>query len=403
MSKPNTSSKNAFRLLLSIASCTKLADLLASSKTTLPYILSASGAPSWLISILVPVKESGSMIPQWILKTWVSHKFENRSQFWRIGAAMQGLGILSLVPVIALLQGNIMAWSVFSLLLLTSFGRSICSLTMKDIQAETIDKGRRGRLIGLASSLSGGLTLISALIFVFINDVQSHLLAYSILLLGGCLFLTSIALSMPLHVQYQIKSQDKDKPISFRTLLSQEANLRHIVISRVLLMNSALIVPYVVAASSMGDSSDTPSTLPYFIGLSALASLLSSFIWGVLADKGALLTLRVAATICTISSFVVAYGLGQLSDNMILLLFFILMLGHAGIRTARKTYLLDITERSNRTEYVAAANTCVGLSLLTIGGIYALIYQLLGEQIIYLMGFFMLLGLIQSVKLQKVH
>ncbi|HCB09087.1 MAG TPA: MFS transporter, partial [Alteromonas sp.] len=44
------------RLIASLAS-TKLADLLISAKTTLPALMLALGAPGWMISWLVPIRE----------------------------------------------------------------------------------------------------------------------------------------------------------------------------------------------------------------------------------------------------------------------------------------------------------------------------------------------------------
>jgi hypothetical protein len=41
-----------------------IADRLASAKTTLPWLLLQLGAPAWMLSLLVPIRESGSMLPQ---------------------------------------------------------------------------------------------------------------------------------------------------------------------------------------------------------------------------------------------------------------------------------------------------------------------------------------------------
>ena len=82
-------------------------------------------------------------------------------------------------------------------------------------------------------------------------------------------------------------------------------------------------------------------------------------------------------------------------------LFFLLSVGYAGVRTARKTYLLDIVSGDTRTQYVATANTVVGYVLLAFGGIYAVLYPIINEQIIALMSVFLFLGLIQSYWLKK--
>lgn len=390
--------KNAFKRLLTISSLTKLADLLVSPKTTLPFVLTSAGAPGWIISALVPVKESGSLIPQWLLKKYVSRHFENRTLLWRIGDLIQGAGVLLMVALMLLLEGSVMAYSILAVLMIVAFGRSICSLTMKDIQAETVKKGYRGRLIGLASSISGGLTLASAAIFIWTDYSLTLELAYALLAIGGVLFLVAIIFSVALEVKYQVKEDPEFRSNHFCTVIKSEKNLRQLIISRVLLLHASLIIPFVVAASTRSSEN---SQLAYFIGISAFASLVSSYIWGKMADRGAVFTLQVAAAICLGAALAVGFGVGAWGPNINLLLFFVLTMGYAGIRTGRKTYLLDITRQSNRTGYVAAANTVVGVSLLSLGALYALFFSFLQDKIIFIMSGLILLGLLHTFMLEK--
>ncbi len=81
-------------------------------------------------------------------------------------------------------------------------------------------------------------------------------------------------------------------------------------------------------------------------------------------------------------------------------LFFVLNLGYAGIRIGRKTYMLDIAQGSQRTLYVAAANSMVGYVLLMLGGLYALLYIVIDEHLIIVMTFFMAIGLIHTLKMK---
>ncbi len=46
-------------------------DRIASAKTTLPWLLIDIGAPRWIGALLVPIRESGSMLPQLLLGHWV--------------------------------------------------------------------------------------------------------------------------------------------------------------------------------------------------------------------------------------------------------------------------------------------------------------------------------------------
>ncbi|MGY0583897.1 MAG: MFS transporter permease, partial [Paraglaciecola chathamensis] len=128
---------------------------------------------------------------------------------------------------------------------------------------------------------------------------------------------------------------------------------------------------------------------------------LSSYVWGSWSDKSAVLTIRIASGICVLASsaFYCFFDIGSLWLNVGL--FFLLSVGYAGVRTARKTYLLDIASGDTRTEYVATANTIVGYVLLAFGGVYAVIYPMIDHHIIALMSVFLLLGLGQSYWLKK--
>lgn len=48
-------------------------------------------------------------------------------------------------------------------------------------------------------------------------------------------------------------------------------------------------------------------------------------------------------------------------------LFFALSIAHSGVRLGRKTYLEDIAEGDQRTDYVAVSNTVIGVLLLLAG------------------------------------
>ena len=55
------------------------------------------------------------------------------------------------------------------------------------------------------------------------------------------------------------------------------------------------------------------------------------------------------------------------------LLYFVLSVGHAGVRIGRKTYLVDMAEGDTRTDYVSVSNSAIGLLLLLAGGVCALL------------------------------
>jgi hypothetical protein len=107
-----------------------------------------------------------------------------------------------------------------------------------------------------------------------------------------------------------------------------------------------------------------------------------------MADKSAIQTMFYATLVCVSASTVFYLVISMNNWWVDVFLFFILNLGYAGIRTGRKTYMLDIVQGSQRTIYVAAKHTMVAYVLLILGGLYALISIAMGEHIIIIMVFF---------------
>lgn len=81
-----------------------VAGRLASAKTTLPWLLIQVGAPAWVISLLVPIRESGSMLPQMLIDAWVRGR-AIRKWIWVDGGSVQGLALLLMVWCAFTLQG----------------------------------------------------------------------------------------------------------------------------------------------------------------------------------------------------------------------------------------------------------------------------------------------------------
>lgn len=102
-----------FFLILAANVLTKLGDLLISPKTVLAWMMSAVGAPA-LVAWLVPIRESGSMVPQMVIAAWVRRKAV-RKWFWTLGSFGQSVSVVGMAasvwfwkvmpPAWALLQG----------------------------------------------------------------------------------------------------------------------------------------------------------------------------------------------------------------------------------------------------------------------------------------------------------
>ena len=51
-------------------------DQVVNAKTVLPWLFSALGAPAGLVGLLVPIRESGSMLPQAAMVPWVRRNLD---------------------------------------------------------------------------------------------------------------------------------------------------------------------------------------------------------------------------------------------------------------------------------------------------------------------------------------
>ena len=84
------------------------------------------------------------------------------------------------------------------------------------------------------------------------------------------------------------------------------------------------------------------------------------------------------------------------------LAFFGLGVAHAGVRLACKTYLVDMSDGNQRTNYVAVSNTVIGGLLLLTGALGALASLVSVPGTVLLLGLCGLLGAALSLRLKEV-
>lgn len=384
----------------------KVGTLLLSPKTTLPALLNAAGAPSALSSILVPIKESGSMLPQaWLAKVLTA--YQDRLLIWQIGMILQLLATV-MIFLCGIYLADIQAGiGVIAGLIIWSVSRSLSSLTMKDIQGQHIDKGNRGKLIGLASTMSALVTfLVAAFSIIYSQNIDATLLISeeSKATKQKLVFLGSIAILMQflcvlsmygLHTKIQSSS-------SSSMALKLTPNLSRFIWVRALLSHSALIAPLFVL-SYAGNSIEI---VGYLIIVQAATEFCSAYIWGSLSDKNARLSMQLGTLVAIFSSatlLVISLFWPQVltQKTVIIVLFGALNIGYCGIRTARKTYAVDIAEDHHRTEFVAKSNTYVGLFILLAGGFYAFLLSFSMLATLLMMTTAMLVGIVLSFGLKK--
>ena len=171
-----------------------------------------------------------------------------------------------------------------------------------------------------------------------------------------------------------VPSTPSSSSMSLWQYVTHESDLRELIISRVLLMHGPIVLPLMVlliAERYVGISS-----LALVMLASAIASFVSSYIWGWFSDYSARTTLAIAAAGCMLSLgwLLTPWGLAQLYAAGIG--FLLMNLCYSGIRTARKTYLIDMVSHAKRQRYVAAGNTIVGCALLLLGSAYAGLFSI---------------------------
>jgi hypothetical protein len=387
---------------------TKLGDALANPKVVLPWVMETLQAPLYLIGFLVPIRESGSLIPQLFIASYI-RTVAVRKWVWIFGSLGQAVAIAAIGLVAWTLDGAAAGWSIIGLLVLFSLARGLSSVASKDVLGKTIPKTRRGQVNGWSASAAGLVTVALALLLLFSGTDQLPPQAYGLLLAGaGLLWLIAAAIYARIN---ELPGETEGggnavvEAIKRLGILRSDRNFRRFVITRALLLCSALTAPYyvVLAQQKLGSAA---ATLGLFMLASGAASLVSAPLWGRFADLSSR-RVMMAAAILTASMGLVVYLLDNLQPAwlaigwMLPALYFCLSIAHQGVRIGRKTYLVDLAQGNRRTDYVAVSNTVIGLILLLLGFAGALGAVMTVSQIILLLSLLGALGAVMAAALPE--
>jgi len=363
----------SFVILLVSSFLTKLGDELSSPKTTLAWASTVVGAPAFVLGFLVPIRESGSMIPQLFIGGWV-RRMAIRKWVWVAGSLLQFAAVVSMGLSVLLLSGATAGWALLSCVTLFSLSRGLCSVASKDVMGKTIPRSRRGQLTGWSASLAGLATLIVSLFLLFwLEAAPGQSLLGFLLVLAGCLWLLASLVYAQVDEQPGETGGGRSATESLGRLrlLVDDAPFGKFVLTRALLMCSALSAPYFVALAQ--DQQGSPAwLLGSFILASGLASLVSAPLWGRQADRSSRAVMVRAALITSgtgLAVFCVARFVPALLSAawFVPLAYFVLSIAHSGVRVGRKTYVVNLAEGNKRTDYVAISNTVIGICLLLVG------------------------------------
>lgn len=370
----------AFVRQLLAQTSTKIGDALTSSRLVLAWMLASIGSPAILISLLVPLRESLSLLPQLFIAQWI-REHALRKWFWVAGSLAQAAALLAMIPALVFLPGETASLLIVILLALFSLARGVCSVAAKDVLGKTISKTRRGRLTGLAASIAGFVTLGVAVLLWFspekAGDAGPNIAMFALLLATAALLWVAAAVVYAGIPEVPGATEGGGNAIADALkslgLLFQDRDLLRFVLARMLLVATAFAIPYLVVLIQRTGEGDIGGLAGLLLAEGA-AGLASGAFWGRWSDKA---SHHVMASAAALSGAVTAAALAsyflapQLLSQLLVpsLLLFVAAVAHQGARVGRKTYLVDLATAETRSSYTAVSNTVLGVFLLSGSGL----------------------------------
>ncbi len=387
---------------------TKLGDAIANPKTVLAWMLSALGAPGVFTAFLVPIRESGSLIPQLVIASYVRRQ-PIRKWTFVVGCLLQALAVLGMAGVALTLSGTAAGFALLAALVVFSLARGLCSVASKDVLGKTVPKTRRGRVSGWSEFLAGLVTIgVGVLLLLDLREADD-MGTYLILLSCAAGLWLLAAGSYALIREYQGATEGGANALSDALarlrLLRDDRPFRNFVVARSLLLCSALSAPFFIMLAH-DNTAGALVVLGLFVIADGLASLVSAPFWGKFADASSRSVMIIAgagAALVGITLVILVETVPVLAESQWLYptFFFLLAIAHAGVRLGRKTYIVDLAGGNKRTDYVSVSNTVIGVVLLLAGSIGALTVILPVSAIILILAAMGLAGAYLSARLPE--
>lgn len=369
----------------------KLADELSSARLVLPWLMGIIGAPIWMVGLLVPIRESGALLPQIFVAGFIRLK-PKRKWVWVVGALTQAFAALTLAVLALFATGTLGGALVLTALVLLSLARGLSSIATKDVLGKTIAKRRRGTLMGWSGSIAGGATLVAGTLLMLFESRPGHLVVAILLAIAACGWLiNAIAAARIKEAPGAVEGGENgwDSIKQGLSLLKDDRTFLHFNLARALLLSSALALPY-IALLGQNQSGTDLGGLGILIVMSGLAAMVASPAWGKRADQSSRGVMRDAAigtAICCIMGASLAWLPGEWTHSIwpYAAVYALLVIVHHGVRLGRKTYLVDMASQDNRALYVALSNTLTGVLMLIVGGLIGAFAQWFGSGTLLLM------------------
>lgn len=394
-----------FQHLFSLIS-TKTADGIINPKLVLAWLLNALGAPGFFVGALVPIRESGALLPQILLAQKIQSS-PVRKYYWAAGSFLQGFAAIGIAISAFLLEGAAAGWAIIGCLAVLSFARAACSTSYKDILSRTLQKGTRGTVSGTAGTIAATLVFAFAVLLSFgIIPLETQSLAIAIMV-AGALWILGAFIFLGLNEEPDDNAESDIKNLSkILKPLRTDGEFRQYILVRGLFISTALAPPFLVMLSSNA-SDGSIGNLGLLLIASSVAAIVSSYIWGRLSDQSSRYTLVIAGFVAS-GALGVAAALGFITGgagNIIVTaaLVFAAQIGYEGARAGRKTHLTDLDRPGETAIYTALSNTMIGLLLLAGGGFGVLADFAGPSTVLAIFAILSLLGAIAALSLSEVQ
>jgi Na+/melibiose symporter-like transporter len=353
----------------------KLAEQVASAKLVLPWLLSALGAPAIFVGLLLPLRQTGTLLPQ-LAVAGVIRRYPRRKWFWVVSAMVQALMLLAMMAAALALPPTAAGAVIVGCLLVFSAARGVGSVAFQDVTGKTIPKGRRGRMLAARGMIGGLLTIGTGFaIRATFGEAAAYRPALALLLGGAVLWLLAgLAFAGMTESPGAVaggRNALREAAAGFG-LLRELTWFRRFLVVRAALLSVELAGPfYVLYVKQMlpGES----AALGLVIIAAGLAAALSSPVWGRFADLSSRKVLIISGILAAVT------GLGALalgfappawrSPYLAAAIFLLLGFAEAGVLLGRKTYLIDRADPDRRATLVAFANSAIGVAALLFGAL----------------------------------
>ncbi len=366
-----------------------LAETLMDPSTILAAFVRLLGGSPLLIGLLFPIRDGLWFLPQiWVssfIQSW-PRKLPLYNVMAFVRTAAWGLIVVLIWYVrdpAALLTG------FFALYLVLRLAAGFSGLSFMDVVAKTVPPRRRGQYFGWRNLTGGLLGLgVGPVVALLLSDANpvgfpgnfGVLLGISFVLGTVGMFLFSFVVEPP-----EVPQQAVTLGAQLRRawgLMACERDFRRFVTLRVMLLfgGSALAFFEGYASEVAGLP---PEVIAVYLAASTLAGVLINPVWGRLSEHyGNRLVLRLATAAGAVGLIVVpvtgwlrlSAGLNlELSVALFALAFALARVHISGVDVAGGPLLLDMAPAGQRSLYIGATNTVLGLALLSTAASGALV------------------------------